>query len=86
MIPCSVERIRKKKIAAVPTHVPLEALYFVCGLLIVPSKENVVCTAAILDFLSCHHHYKGVKPFQIGVSETISDRCFGTLGALEVFF
>ena len=33
-----------------PTHVPLEALYFVVGGLIVPPKENAVCTAAILDF------------------------------------
>ena len=39
-----------KKIAAVPTHVPLEALYLVVGGLIVPPKENAVCTAAILDF------------------------------------
>ena len=47
----------------------LEALYLVVGVLIVPSKENVVYKAAILDFLSCHHHYKGVKTFQKGVSE-----------------
>ena len=40
----------KSKIAAVPTHVPLEALYLVVGGLIVPPKENTVCTAAILDF------------------------------------
>ena len=33
-----------------PTHVPLEALYLVGGGLIVPPKENAVCTAAILDF------------------------------------
>ena len=33
-----------------PTHVPLEALYLVVGGLIVPPKENAVCTAAILDF------------------------------------
>ena len=32
------------------------------------SKGNAVCTAAILDFLSCQHQYKGVKPFQKGVS------------------
>ena len=51
-----------------PTHVPLEALYLFVGRLIVPPKENV-CTAAILDFLSSHHHYKGVKDFQKGVSE-----------------
>ena len=43
-----------------------------------PSKENVVCTAAILDFLSCHHHYKGVKQFQIGVSEGNDPRCVGS--------
>ena len=43
------------KIAAVPTHVPLEALYLVIGGLIVPPKENV-CTAAILDFLSSDRH------------------------------
>ena len=47
----------------------LEALYFVVGGLIVPPKENAVCTVAILDFLSCHHHFKGVKPFQKGVTE-----------------
>ena len=57
------------KIAAVATHVPLEALYLVVGGLIVLPKDNAVCTAAILDFLSCHHHFKGVKPFQKGVSE-----------------
>ena len=46
------KKIRKKsEIAAVPTHVPLEALYLVVGGLIVPPKENAVCTAAILDFL-----------------------------------
>ena len=33
-----------KKIAAVPTHVPLEAQYLVVGGLIVPAKENAVCT------------------------------------------
>ena len=42
--------IKKSKIAAVPKHVPLEALYLVVGGLIVPPKENAVCTAAILDF------------------------------------
>ena len=36
--------------AAVPTHVPLEALYLLVGGLIVPPKENAVCTVAILDF------------------------------------
>ena len=60
---------KKSKIAAVPTHVPLEALYLVVGGLIVPPKENAVCTAAILDLLSCHHHFKGVKLFQKGVTE-----------------
>ena len=69
-----MERIRtknkKSKIAAVPTHVPLEALYLVVGGSKVPPKENAVCTAAILDFFSsCNHHYKGVKPLQKGVSE-----------------
>ena len=34
-------------------HVLLEALFFVVGGLIVPPKENAVCTAAILDFF-CH--------------------------------
>ena len=61
-------------------HVPLEALYLVVGGLIVPPKRNAVCTAAILDFMSCPHHYKGVKPFQKGVSEGT------TLSALEFFF
>ena len=61
-----------------PTHVPLEALYLVVGGLIVPPKENAVCTAAILDFLSCHHHYEGVKPFQKGVSEGNDPKCIGS--------
>ena len=39
------------------------------GGLIVSPKENADGTAAILDFLSRHHHYKGVTPFQNGVSE-----------------
>ena len=59
-------------------HVPLEALYLVVGGLIVPPKGNAVCTAAILDFLSCHHHYKGVKPFQKGVSEGNDPKCIGS--------
>ena len=59
-------RTSKSKIAAVPTHVPLEALYLVVGGLIVPPKENAVCTAAILDFLSCHRHFKGGISFQAG--------------------
>ena len=63
------KKMKKSKIAAVPAHVPLEALYLVVGGLIVPSKGNAVCTAAILDVLSCHHHFKGVKPFQKGVLE-----------------
>ena len=50
-------------------HVPLEALYLVVGGLIVPPKGNAACTAAILDSLSCHHHYICVKPFQKGVLE-----------------
>ena len=45
------------------------------GGLIVPPKENTVCTAAILDFLSCHHGYKGVKPFQKGVLESNDPKC-----------
>ena len=32
-------------------------------------KKYPGCKTAILDFLSRHHHYKGVKPFQKGVSE-----------------
>ena len=49
---CPGHRLRRKKskIAAVPTHVPLKALYLVGGGLIVPPNENAVCTAAILDF------------------------------------
>ena len=46
-------------------HVPLEALYLVVGGVKVPPKENLVSTVAILDFLSCHHHYKGVKDILI---------------------
>ena len=68
---CSVHRLRRKKkskIAAVPTHVPLEALYLVVDGLIVSPKENAFSTAAILDFLSCPHYYKGVKQFQKGVT------------------
>ena len=61
-----------------PTHVPLKALYLVVGGLIVPPKENAVCTAAILDFLSSHHHYKGVKPFPKGVSEGNNPKCVGS--------
>ena len=49
----STEKKKTSKIAAVPTHVPLEALYLVVGGLIVPPKENAVCT----------------EPFQKGVSE-----------------
>ena len=51
------------------SYVPLEALHLVVGRLIVPPKENAVGNAANLDFSSCHHHYKGVKSFQKGVSE-----------------
>ena len=68
----------KSKIAAVPTHVPLEALYLVVGGLIVPRKENAVCTVTILDFLSCHHHYEGIKPFQKGVSAGNDPKCIGS--------
>ena len=55
----SGHRIRRKKynnnnknpkLQLCRLHVPLEALYFVVGGLIVPPKENAVCTAAILDF------------------------------------
>ena len=48
------------------------------GGLIVPPKQNAVCTAAILDFLSCHHHYKGVKPIHKGVSEGNDPQCVGS--------
>ena len=36
-------------------HVPLEALYFRVGGLIVPPKENPVCKAAMLDFFPWTH-------------------------------
>ena len=52
MTNCDQSLFQKSKIAAVPTHVPLKALYLVVGGLIVPPKENAICTAAILDF--CH--------------------------------
>ena len=55
---------KKSKIAAVPTQVPLKALYLVGGGLIVPPNENAVCTAAILDFLSRHLHNKVVNHFR----------------------
>ena len=67
--------LKNPKIAAVPTQVPLEALYLVVGGFIVPPKENAVCTAAIL---SCHHHYKGVKPFQKGVTGGNDPNCVGS--------
>ena len=59
-------------------HVPLEAPYLVVGGLIVPPKGNAACTAAILNFLSCHHHYKCVKPFQKGVLEGNDPKCIGS--------
>ena len=43
-----------------------------------PPKENAVCAASILDFLSCNHRYKGVKPFQKGVSEGNDPFCVGS--------
>ena len=58
-----------------PTNVPLKALYLVGGGLIVHPNENAVCTAAILDFLSSHHHHKGVKPFPKGVTEGNDPNC-----------
>ena len=61
-----------------PTHVPLKALYLVVGGLIVPTKENAVFTAAILDFLSSHDHYKGVKPFPKGITEGNDPNCVGS--------
>ena len=63
-----------------PTHFPLEGLYLVVGGLIVPPKGNAACTAAILDFLSCHHHYicVCVKPFQKGVLEGNDPKCIGS--------
>ena len=76
----STFRKRRSKIAAVPTHVPLEALYFVVGGFIVPPKENAGCTAAILDFLSCHHHFKGVNHFRKVLRKET------TLNSLEFFF
>ena len=60
-----------------PTYVPLEALYLVVGGLIVPPKENAVCKAAIL-YLSCHHHYKGVKPFRGKINTNIKGSDFNT--------
>ena len=73
MINCRIEA--KSKIAAVPTQVPLKALYLVGGGLIVPPNENAVCTAAILDFLSSHLHNKVVKPFPKGVTECNDPNC-----------
>ena len=61
--------IENPKLQLCRQHVPLEVLYLVFGRLIVRPKENTVGTPAIWDFLSCHHHYKGVKPFQKRVSE-----------------
>ena len=56
--------------AAVPTACSFRGTIFGGGGgLIVPPKENAVSTAAIWDILACDHHYKGVKPFQKGVSE-----------------
>ena len=73
--------ILKSKIAACADAFPLEALYLVVGGLIVPPKGNAVCTAAILDFLSCHHHYICVLNHFRKVFWKVT-----TLNALEVFF
>ena len=63
-----------------PTHVPLKELYFGGCLIDSASNENVVGTAVILDFLSYHHHYKGVKQFRKVFQKAT------TLSALEVSF
>ena len=69
---------KKSKIAACDDAFPLEALYLVVGGLIVPPKGNAACTAAILDFLSCHHHYMCLKPFQKGILEGNDPKCIGS--------
>ena len=62
-------------------HVPFEALYFLVVGLIVPPKENAVCTAAILDFLVMSSSLlKVLNHFR---------KVFGkvtTLSSLKVFF
>ena len=62
-------------------HVPLEALYFVvCGL-IVPPKENAVCTAAILDFFVMSSTPEVVKTHLSSGHEPQ-----GTIDTMEVCF
>ena len=61
-------------------NLALKALYLVVGGLIVPPKENTVCTAAILDFLSSHHPVKVLNHFRKVLRKVT------TLIALEVFF
>ena len=41
-------------------------------------KRKCCLHSCNFGFLSCHHHYKGVKPFQIGVSEGNDPRCVGS--------
>ena len=81
LILTEVFRFKKSKIAACADAFPLEALYLVVGGLIVPPKGNAACTAAILDFLSCHHHYICVLNHFRKVFWKVT-----TLNALGVFF
>ena len=72
---------KKSKIAAVPTHVPLEALYLVVVGLIVPPKENAVCTAAILDFF-----VMSSTPEVVSTHLSRGHQPQGTIDTLEVCF
>ena len=54
-----------------PTACPLKALYvYFCGCLIDSASKCTCCRHSWnFRFGSCYHHYKGVKPFQKGVTE-----------------
>ena len=75
------DRLRRKKIqicSCADSMFLWRHNILVAGKLIVSPKENDVGTGAIWDFLSCHHNYKGVKPFEKGVSEGNEPKCVGS--------
>ena len=73
--------VKNPKLQLCRLHVPLEALYFVVGGLIVPPKENDVCTAAILDFSVMSSPPEVVKTHLSSGHEPQ-----GTIDTLEVCF
>ena len=69
---------KKSKIVAVPTASSFGGTIFGGWWIDSASKRKCFRHSCNFGFLSRHRHYKGVKPFQKGVSEGNDPKCVGS--------